>query len=72
MGVLIMLVRESPMPKALSLVGLVVSVLVLIVFGLDAAAKIPFGQHSMAMDIGFAISALILAYMSWMTYREQV
>jgi hypothetical protein len=58
------------MPKALTISGMAVAGIVLLVFLLDLAIKIPFGRPSWMMDIGFLLSALILAYMSWSTYRE--
>lgn len=60
------------MPKALSISGMVVAALLLLLFGLDLALKFPFGGASMSMDIGFVVCAVILAYMSWSTYREVV
>lgn len=61
------------MPKALAIVGMAISVLVLIVFGLDAAMGFPFNQAAgVVTDIGFVICAAVLAYMSWNTLREQV
>jgi hypothetical protein len=59
------------MPKALCLVGMVVAVLLLLVFGLDLAIQFPFRRASMAMDIGGVISSLILGYVSWTTLKEQ-
>jgi hypothetical protein len=59
------------MPKALCLVGMVVAVLLLLVFGLDLAIEFPFRRASMAMDIGCVASSLILGYVSWTTLREQ-
>jgi hypothetical protein len=58
------------MPKALSISGMVVAVLLLLIFGLDLALKFPFNQASMPMDIGFVVCALVLAYLSWSTFRE--
>jgi hypothetical protein len=60
------------MPKALAIVGLAVSVLLFVVFGLDYVTKFPFQKASPAMDIGFIICSAVLAYMSWNTLREQV
>jgi hypothetical protein len=60
------------MPKFLSLVGLIVSVLLLLVFAADLALGFPFQGHSTQMDIGFIIAALVLGYLSWTTFREQV
>ena len=59
------------MPKALCIFGTAISVLLLFVFGLDLAIGLPFGGNSMAMDVGFIISAAVLAYLSWTTMREQ-
>ncbi|HVC93192.1 MAG TPA: hypothetical protein VND64_05845 [Pirellulales bacterium] len=57
------------MPKGLSILGMVVAGFLLLLFGLDLGLKVPFGRIP-AMDIGFVISAAILAYMSWSTFRE--
>lgn len=65
------------MPKALCYTGLVVSVLILLVFGLDLLtyllldAAFPFGGASLTMNVGFVIAAAILGYLSWSTLREQ-
>lgn len=58
------------MPKALTIAGMVVAVILLVLFGMDLAMGIPFKKASMWMDIGFIISALALAYLSWNTFRE--
>lgn len=63
---------KNSMPKALSISGIVVAGLLLLMFGLDLALKIPFGRQSLMMDIGFVLSSLVLGYLSWTTYREQV
>ncbi len=61
------------MPKVLAIAGMVISVLLLLVFGLDAAMGFPFKQAAgMVTDIGFLIAAGILGYMSWTTLREQM
>ena len=59
------------MPKALCLVGTVVAVLLLLVFGLDLAVGFPFRRDGLIMDIGFLLCALALGYASWATLREQ-
>jgi hypothetical protein len=58
------------MPKALTISGLVVACLLLLLFGLDLAVQWPFGLSQPAMDIGFVICSLILAYLSWSAYRD--
>ena len=59
------------MPKALCLVGTVVAVLLVLVFGLDLAIAFPFHRDSMPMDVGTVVCALILGYVSWSALREQ-
>lgn len=58
------------MPKALSIIVMVVAALLLLVFGLDLAIEFPFQRADIFIDIGMLIGALALAYMSWTTYRE--
>jgi len=55
------------MPKALTISGFVVAALLLLVFGLDLGLGILNG--SKMMDLGFVVSAIILAYLSWNTWR---
>lgn len=59
------------MPKALCLVGSVVAVLLLLVFGLDLAVGFPFDRRSMLMDVGCLIASVMLGFISWMTLKEQ-
>lgn len=51
--------------KVLSFSGLVVSGLIVILFVADLAAGIPFQRESIAADVGFILSGLIVAYLSW-------
>ncbi len=51
--------------------GLSVAVLLLLVFTLDLAIKIPFSRASLLMDIGGVVSALGLGAISFTTLREQ-
>ncbi|NUQ62629.1 MAG: hypothetical protein HUU20_09080 [Pirellulales bacterium] len=60
------------MPKALCILGMVIALLLLILFGLDLALGIPFSKASSAMDIGLIVAAAILGYLSWATFREQL
>ncbi len=60
------------MPKALCIVGLVVAVLLLALFGLDMATGVPFGGLGMVPNVGFIVIAAILGYLSWATLREQL
>ena len=58
------------MAKALTILGMLVAVLILLVFTLDLAISVPFGQI-MVMDIGMIISGVVLLYLSWAAFREQ-
>jgi hypothetical protein len=59
------------MPRALSISGIVVAILLVLVFGLDVTPlRFPFGGASTFMDIGFIVAALMLGYLSWTTLRE--
>ena len=60
----------SIMPKALTISAMVIAALLFLLFGLDLAAGIPFGQASMMMDIGVLISSALLGYMGFSVYRE--
>lgn len=60
------------MPKALSISGMVIAALLLILFGMDLAIGVPFRGVSMLMDVGFILCALLLGYLGWSAFREQV
>jgi hypothetical protein len=62
------------MPKALTIIGMLVAALLLLIFALDLALGIPFGGSSASstMDIGMLICGAVLFYLSWSTFREQV
>ena len=59
------------MSKALTIVGMVVAALLLVFFGMDFFADVPFGAESKTMNIGAMIAGAILAYISFSTFREQ-
>lgn len=66
------------MPKALCLIGLVISILVFLLFTLDLvlglsgmAGSAPFQAASPAMDVLFILGSGGLSYLSWVTFREQ-
>ena len=50
---------------------MIIAALILVLFGLDLVLGVPFQKISMMMDIGFVVAAILLAYMSWATFREQ-
>lgn len=53
------------MSKALSFIGMIVSGLITVLFLADVAAGVPFQRRSIGIDVGFILSGLILAYLSW-------
>ncbi len=59
------------MPKALCILGMAISALLLLVFGLDLATGFPFNAGTPMMNIGFIIASAILGYLGWSTLREQ-
>ncbi|MEQ8846616.1 hypothetical protein [Botrimarina sp.] len=58
------------MAKAMSIFGMVIAAGMLLAFGLDPILGVPFGGASVVMDIGFAIAAAILGYMSYDAFRS--
>jgi len=58
------------MPKALSIFGTTIAVLLFVVFGLDLAVGFPFRGAQTTMDVAFMVCALILGYLCWNTFRE--
>lgn len=59
------------MSKFFAIMGLIVAIALLLLFGIDLAVGFPFRQISLSMDIGFVVCSLLLAYMCWGTFREQ-
>ena len=66
------------MPKALCLISLVASILIVVLFLADAALGMlgmqdiaPLRAANMMMDIAFVLVGAAMIYMSWATYREQ-
>jgi len=66
------------MPKALCLISLVASILVVVLFLADAVLGMagmseiaPLGSASLMMDLAFVIFGAAMIYLSYSTYREQ-
>ena len=66
------------MPKALCLISLVASILVVVLFLADAVLGMagmseiaPLGSASLLMDIAFVVFGSAMIYLSYSTYREQ-
>ena len=66
------------MPKALCLIRLVASILIVVLFladmvmGMAGMAEIaPLGSASLVMDIAFVIFGGVMLYLSYTTYLEQ-
>ncbi|MEY3206040.1 MAG: hypothetical protein RLZZ21_2371 [Planctomycetota bacterium] len=53
------------MAKLLGFGGMVIAGLIAILFVADLAVGIPFERASLAVDIGFIVASLIVAYLSW-------
>lgn len=60
------------MPKIMTIIGIILSALMVLVFGIDLALGIPFLKASMKMDITFMLCGGLLGYLSWATMKEQV
>ena len=67
------------MPKALCITAMVLSIIVLILFLSDLLLGFagqhelaPFRAYSKILDIVFCVCAGVMAYLSWLTFREQV
>ncbi|MCX7424340.1 MAG: hypothetical protein NTW96_01680 [Planctomycetia bacterium] len=58
------------MAKILSIFGMAVSILLLLVFGLDLAIGFPFNGYNSMMSIGFVVFSALLVYLSWSAIRE--
>ena len=61
---------SGPMAKAMSIAGMIVAGLIALIFTADLAVRIPFGRYGTMTDVGFVMSALILAYLSWNAFRD--
>jgi hypothetical protein len=59
------------MTRAMCVIGIIVAILLVLLFGLDAFLKVPFAAVSMPMDVGMMIAGVVLGYVSWATLREQ-
>jgi hypothetical protein len=59
------------MEKWMCLTTIAVSALLLVVFALDLAMKIPFGGLSPIVDILSIVASLLVAYLGWESFREQ-
>lgn len=62
------------MPKALSISGMVIAVLILILFLLDLvlpSSIAPLSRASWLLDVVFVICSAGLGYLSWITFKEQ-
>ena len=66
------------MPKALCLISLVASILIVVLFLADFAMGMlgmediaPLGSASSMMDLTFIVMGGLMIYLSWSTYREQ-
>ena len=59
------------MARAMCFIGIIIAILLILLFGVDAFAKVPFRGASMMMNVAMILAAMMLAYTSWATLREQ-
>lgn len=71
--------RKTVVPKGLCIVALTISIIVLALFLMDLIMGLagmqhlaPFKYANMVFDIVAIVVSVILAVMSWFTFREQV
>lgn len=60
------------MPKIMTIIGIILSSLMVLVFTIDLVIGFPFLKADMMMDITFIICGGVLGFLSWATMREQV
>jgi hypothetical protein len=58
------------MAKAMSIAGMIVAGLIALIFTADLALGFPFDRVATMTDVGFLVSSLILAYLSWNAFRD--
>ena len=58
------------MAKVLTIAGMAIAGLLLLVFALDLAIKVPFGRVNSVMSASFVVFSAVLVYLSWSTLRE--
>lgn len=63
--------KLESMARKLILVAMGVAAVVALICIADLAAAIPFGRYSVMMDVLYLISAGLIGYMGFETYREQ-
>ncbi len=56
--------------KAVCIFGIIFGVIAAVMFALDLVLGLPFGRPSTTLDIGFIVSGLFLAYLSWSAKSE--
>ena len=64
-------VGTAPMSKALAVAGMVISAILVLLFGMNWFLEVPFGPGNIVGTMGFIIGAAILGYLSWTVFREQ-
>ena len=67
-----LLAGAASMPKALCILGMVVSILLILLFGMDMAMGFPFRGVGIVWSILFVAGAGVLAFLSWSTFRKMV
>jgi hypothetical protein len=59
------------MARAMCVIGIIVALVLVLLFGTDAFLKVPFRGASMMMNVAMIVAGFMLGYTSWATLREQ-
>ncbi|MDO4550697.1 MAG: hypothetical protein Q4C96_05545 [Planctomycetia bacterium] len=59
------------MAKSLCMFGLALAAIILLVFLVDISLGFPFSRYSILMNVIFMAVSLVLAWLSWKTFKEQ-
>jgi hypothetical protein len=59
------------MAKAMCVIGIIVAIVLILLFGADTFLKVPFRGANMMMNVSMMIAGVMLAYSSWAALREQ-
>ena len=58
------------MTKGLTIAAMAAAALMLLLFAMDLAVKIPFRRASPIMDIAFVLASSGLGYVAWNAFRD--
>lgn len=64
------LIIQTSMSNAMCITGIVSGLLIAVIFLADLISNLPFGIEHAALEIGFIISGLMIAYLGWTALKE--